>query len=148
MMRAPLLRGQRGFGLFDGVVSLALLAFGMLALTRFETQLGSVANESAQRTQAAALADELLSAMLTDNANVACYTLPAVASPVCGDPIARAATDAWKARVMARLPHATAPTAVVDTVTGRFTVSLSWRHKVVAGDPPRTHQVISDIRAP
>ena len=38
-------------------------AMVMLALTRFETQLGGVANESAQRIQAAALADELLSAM-------------------------------------------------------------------------------------
>ncbi len=147
MMRPPIPRRQHGFGLFDGVVSLALLAFGMLALTRFETQLGSVANESAQRIQAAALADELLSAMLTDNANVACYTLPAVSTPVCADPIARAETDAWKARVMARLPHATAPTARIDVpAAGRFTVTLSWYYK--DSTDPRTHQVQSDYRAP
>ena len=146
MRRQPLPLRRRGFGLFDGVVSLALLAFGMLALTRFETQLGSVANESAQRTQAAVLADELLARMLTDNTNVNCYTLPPVTP--CADPIARAQTDEWKARAMARLPNATAPTATVDAATGRFTVTLSWQHKVVAGDPPRTHQVISDIRAP
>ena len=147
MTRRKLTLLKRGFGLFDGVVSLALLAFGMLALTRFETQLGSVANESAQRIQAAALADELLSAMLTDNANVACYTLPAVTSPACANPIARAATDAWKARVMARLPHATAPTATIDVpAAGRFTVSLSWYHK--DSSDTRTHQVQSDYRAP
>ncbi len=146
MTRGKLTPLKRGFGLFDGVVSLALLAFGMLALTRFETQLGSVANESAQRTQAVVLADELLAAMLTDKTNANCYTLPPVTP--CADPIARAQTDAWKARVMARLPNATAPTAMVDAATGRFTVSLSWRHQVVTGDPPRTHQVISDTRAP
>ena len=146
MRRQPLPLRRRGFGLFDGVVSLALLAFGMLALTRFETQLGSVANESAQRTQAAVLADELLARMLTDNTNFNCYTLPPVTP--CADPIARAQTDEWKARVMARLPNATAPTAMVNAATGSFTVTLSWQHKVVAGDPPRTHQVISDIRAP
>ena len=137
---------QRGFGLFDGVVSLALLAFGMLALTRFETQLGTVANESKQRIQAAALADELLAAMITDKDNPNCYTLPPVTP--CADPIARAQTDAWKARAMARLPNATAPTAIINAATGSFTVTLSWRHTVIAGDPPRTHQVISDTRAP
>ena len=147
MTRRPPPRAQRGFGLFDGVVSLALLAFGMLALTRFETQLGGIANESAQRIQAAALADELLSAMLTDNANVGCYTLPAVSAPACANPNARAETDAWKARVMARLPHASEPTAQVNVpARGRFTVTLSWYYK--DSTEPRTHQVQSDFRAP
>lgn len=145
MRRHPVSRRQFGFGLFDGVVSLALLAFGMLALTRFETQLGAVSNESGQRMQATVLADELLAAMLSDNANVNCYTLPAVTP--CADPIARGRTDAWKARVMARLPHASAPTARVDfPVAGRFTVDLSWYHKDSAD--LRTHQVQSDYRAP
>lgn len=137
-----LLRRQRGFGLFDGVVSLALLAFGMLALTRFETRLGGIANESAQRMHAAALTDELLSAMLTDNANAACYTLPAAGA--CGSPAARALTEAWKVRVMAKLPNASAPTSELTVATGRLTVTLSWYYK----DPAelRTHKVESDVR--
>lgn len=137
-----LLRRQRGFGLFDGVVSLALLAFGMLALTRFETRLGGIANESAQRMHAAALADELLSAMLTDNANAACYTLPAAGG--CGSVTARALTDAWKVRALAKLPHASEPTSTLDVATGRLTVSLSWYYKDAA--ETRTHQVQSDVR--
>jgi type IV pilus assembly protein PilV len=141
-MRPPFSRGQRGFGLFDGIVSLSLLAFGMLALTRFETRLGGIANESTQRTQAAVLADELLNAMLTDNANANCYTLPAVTP--CGSPTARAATDAWKVRVMAKLPHASTPKSEIDAGTGRMTVTLSWYHKDAA--ETRTHQVQSDIR--
>jgi Tfp pilus assembly protein PilV len=145
MTRKPLTPLKRGFGLFDGVVSLALLAFGMLALTRFETQLGTVANQSTQRVQAAAMADELLAAMLTDNTNVNCYTLPAVGT--CADPVARARTNAWSTRVMARLPNASEPTAQVNVpAAGRFTVTVSWYHK----DPAetRTHQVQSDFRAP
>lgn len=139
--RSPL-RRQRGFGLFDGVVSLVLLAFGMLALTRFETRLGGMSNESAQRSQAAALADELLNAMLTDNANANCYTLPA-AGP-CGSPSARALTDAWKARVMGKLPNATAPTSTINAANGRMTVVLSWYYKDAA--ETRVHQVQSDVR--
>jgi Tfp pilus assembly protein PilV len=143
MKHTPLaLRRPRGFGLFDGVVSLALLAFGMLALTRFETRLGAIANESAQRMHAAVLADELLNAMLTDNVNANCYTLPAASG--CGNPTARALTDAWKLRVMARLPHATAPTSTVDAAAGRMTVTLSWYYKDSA--ETRTHQVQSDVR--
>lgn len=137
-------RRVRGFGLFDGMVSLALLAFGMLALTNFEVRLGGIANESAFRTQATVLADELLTSMLIDNANAVCYTLPAEAG--CGNPTARASTDLWAARVMARLPNAAAPTSVRDTVTGRFTVTLSWYHKDSA--EARRHQVQSDFRAP
>lgn len=142
MIRARHGRSQHGFGLFDGVVSLALLAFGMLALTRFEGRLGSLSNESAQRTQAAVLADELLNAMLTDNANANCYTLPAVTP--CANSTARAATDAWKLRVMAKLPNASAPKSEINPATGRITVTLSWYHK--ESTDPRTHKVESDIR--
>jgi type IV pilus assembly protein PilV len=141
MMRPLRSRRQRGFGLFDGVVSLALLGFGMLALTRFEGRLGGIANESAQRMQAAVLADELLNAMLTDNANANCYTLPPVTP--CGSPTARDATDAWKLRVMAKLPNASAPKSEIDVATGRITVTLSYAKDIT---DPRTHQVQSDIR--
>lgn len=142
MIRPPRPPRQRGFGLFDGVVSLSLLAFGMLALTRFEGRLSSIANESSQRTQAAVLADELLNAMLTDNGNANCYTLPAVTP--CGNPTARDSTDAWKARVMARLPHASAPKSEINAATGRITVTLSWYQK--ESTELRTHKVESDIR--
>ena len=137
-------RRQRGFGLFDGVVSLALLAFGMLALTRFELRLGGISNESAQRMTAAVLADELLNAMLTDNDNANCYTLPAVTP--CNVPAARAATDAWLVRVMKRLPNAGSPTSIIGgPAPNRITVTLSWCHKDCPAEN-RTHRVQSDIR--
>lgn len=142
MNHLPLPKRARGFGMFDAVVSLALLGFGMLALTRFEGRLGSVAAESAQRSTAGVLADELLNAMLTDNGNPNCYTLPVVTP--CANANARAATNAWKVRVMARLPNAVAPTVTLnDPAAGRVRVRLSWSKD---GSEFRVHEVQSDFR--
>jgi Tfp pilus assembly protein PilV len=133
---------SRGFGLFDAVVALSLLAFGLLALVRFQTKLSAQANESSQRANAAVLAEELLSSMLVDIGNANCYTLPAVTP--CANPEARAATDAWQVRALARLPHASGVTSVVDAATSRITVTLNWYHQDAS--EARKHEVSSDIR--
>lgn len=135
-------RPQRGFALFDGVVALALLGFGMLALVRMEGRLAGSANEATQRHAASLLTDELLNAMLVDNANANCYTLPAAGA--CGNATARAATDAWGVRALATLPHATSATSTIDAPTSRITVRLTWYYKDIA--ETRTHEVSSDIR--
>ncbi|WP_284619666.1 type IV pilus modification PilV family protein [Aquabacterium humicola] len=138
----PPLRSQRGFGLFDSVVALSLLGFGLLALVRMEGNLAGQSTEAAQRLTASQLADELLNSMLVDNANPNCYTLPAAGA--CGNATARAMTDAWKVRALARLPHATSVTSTYNAATGRLTVQLAWYYKQ-AGEA-RTHEVISDVR--
>lgn len=133
---------QRGFGLFDAVVALTLLAFGLLAMVRFQGKLAGQANESQQRMAASVLADELLNSMLVDNTNFNCYTLPAV-SP-CANATARDATDAWKVRALATLPGAATATSTVDAATGRMKVTLTWYYK--DSTDPRKHEVSSDIR--
>lgn len=142
MNRRPPLRLQRGFGLFDSVVALSLLGFGLLALVRMEANLAGQSTEAAQRLAASQLADELLNSMLVDNANPNCYTLPAAGA--CGNAAARTMTDAWQVRALARLPHATAATSTYDAATGRLTVRLTWYYK--HSTETHTHEVISDAR--
>jgi len=80
----------RGFTLLDALIALAILAFGMLALTGFQTKLVAQGTEAQHRVDATAFADELLNTMLVDNLNSGCYTLPAAGA--CASPVARAST--------------------------------------------------------
>lgn len=140
-------RSQRGVSLFDGIAALAILAFGLLALTRFQSKLVSQASEAQLRMTASQLADELLNTMLIDNANAACYTLPAAGG--CGSADATSRANEWKARVMAALPGATAPTSTLNAGNGRLTVTLTWQWNTKEGSSTaetRTHTVISDTR--
>ena len=77
-MRKPPVRLQltRGVGLLDALVALALLAFGLLGMTRLQARMVAQATESQTRMTALQLGDELLNSALVDTANAACYTLP------------------------------------------------------------------------
>lgn len=115
----------RGFSLIDALIALALLSFGLVALTRFQGRLVQGATDAQSRSTANRLADELIAMALVDPGNLNCYTLPAAG--VCPNAAARAATTAWSARTTAALPGATSPTA---TVAGtRFTVIVGWTSK-------------------
>lgn len=134
---------QRGIGLFDALIAMVILSFGMLAMTRFQTRLVGNATEAQSRLTAAALADELLNTAMVDGAlaNRTCYTLP----PQGGCPVAAAAarTQDWASRVAASLSQAAA-SSVYDAGTGRMTVTIQWTGKGT-GDT-RNLEVISDVR--
>lgn len=118
-------RRGRGFSLIDALIALALLSFGLAALTRFQGRLVQGMTDAQSRSTANRMADELIAMALVDPANLNCYTLPAVGA--CGNASARAATTAWSARATAALPGAATPTA---TVAGtRFTVVMGWTSK-------------------
>ena len=76
---------MRGIGLIDALIALAILSFGMLALTRFQGRMVSQTTEAQSRSTAMRLADELMSTALVDPANLACYTMPATG--VCGSAV-------------------------------------------------------------
>lgn len=141
---------QRGVGLFDGLIGLAILAFGLMALTGFQTRLVAQSTEAQHRMVASQLADELLNTALIDGAaNTACYVLPATGTcpPASGD-VALAYTTAWKARALNALPGAIDP-VIATAASGRLTVTLQWTWTSKDGSTPaetRTHTVISDPR--
>lgn len=116
-----------GLGLIDGLVALAILSFGLLGLARFQAGLIAQTTEAQGRMVAAQLADELLSTMLIDRGNGACYTLPAAG--VCSSASATAMATEWQARALAALPGSPAASSAMDAATQRFTVMLRWTGK-------------------
>ncbi len=131
----------RGVGLIDALIALAILSFGLLALTRFQGRLTAQATDAQSRAIANRLADELMGTALVDlPANLACYSFPAAGA--CGNATARANTTAWAARVLTSLPGAQAATATVNGT--RFTVVLGWRSKDT--DEVRQLTAVTDVQ--
>lgn len=133
-------RNARGVGLLDALIALAILAFGLIGMTRMQTGLVRQATESEHRLVAAQLGDELLSTMRVDVDNVDCYRLPA--GGVCASAEAKARADDWKARALAALPGS--PTATAVLAGDRMLVTLTWTGRVA--DDARKLEVTTDAR--
>jgi type IV pilus assembly protein PilV len=131
---------SRGVGLFDALIALAILAFGLLGMTKMQTGLVRQASESQARMTAVQLADELLSTALVDVDNAACYTMPAAGN--CASDVASARTEDWAARVSAALPGTVTAGSVL--ANQRLTVTLGWTGK--ESDEARTLEVTTDVR--
>jgi Tfp pilus assembly protein PilV len=145
MRRAPAptpSRPRRGSALLDGLIALAILAFGMLAMTRFQGRLVAQATDAQLRQTASELASELVSTVLVDGANAACYTLPQAGA--CTNADAKTRTESWKARVTGTLPGAADPTSTLDAATGRLTIVLGWTDK--GASDARTLTTVTDVR--
>jgi type IV pilus assembly protein PilV len=136
--------GLRGLGLLDALIALAILAFGLLALTQLQSRLVASSTESQARLAATQMADELVSLALADPdaGNAGCYTLPAAGA--CGSAGARTLTDNWRTDTLARLPGTGSATATYDAATGQLTVTLGWTGK--ASDEARSLAIVTDIR--
>jgi Tfp pilus assembly protein PilV len=143
-MRQPSarLRLSRGVGLLDALVAMAILAFGLLGMTRLQTRMVAQATETQHRMTAMQLSDELLNTALVDTANAACYTVPQVGA--CGTPAAKARGTDWETRSKASLPGTPTAGAVLDAATGRMTVTLTWTGK--ESQETRTLVAVTDVR--
>jgi type IV pilus assembly protein PilV len=133
-------RATRGVGLIDALIALAILAFGLLALTRFQGRMLAQTTEVQSRWLAMQLADELLSTALVDGPNLACYSVPAAG--VCNNATAKANTAAWAARAIDALPGAS--TALATVAGTGLTVTLTWTGK--DSQDPRQLTVQTDVQ--
>lgn len=131
---------KRGIGLIEALVALAILAFGLLGLTRFQTRLIAQGTEAQERLTAVQLGDELLSTVIVDVGNAACYTLPQVGA--CGSAPAAARTAAWATRVAASLPGTVTTTAAL--VGNQLNLAITWTSRQT-GDI-RALQATTDVR--
>jgi type IV pilus assembly protein PilV len=136
---------QAGVGLLDALIALAILAFGLLALTQMQTRLAAAVTESSARLLATQMADELASRALVDPEpnNVGCYTIPL--SAPCGNAAASGLTTAWLDTLPGRMPG-TAPTATATytAASGQLEVQIRWTGK--GSTEPRTISVVTDVR--
>ncbi len=140
--RRPGWRRNRGVGLLDGLIALAILGFGLLAMTRFQSRLVAQSTEAQQRMVAMQFGDELLTTALVDTANAACYTLPQQGS--CSSIAASARADDWKLRALAAMPPSSTAASVLDIGTQRLSVTITWAGK--HADETRTFVMVTDVR--
>ena len=118
---------QRGIGLLEGLIAVAILSFGLLGLARFQSGLIAQSTEAQGRMLASQFADELLNTVLVDTANAGCYTLPQAGG--CASAAATARASDWRTRALAALPGDDEAGSVLDAATQRFTVTLRWTGK-------------------
>ena len=140
MKRSPPRLRSLGIGLIDALIALAILSFGLLGMTRMQTNLVRQATESQARMTAVQLGDELLSTALVDVDNAACYTVPAAGA--CNSDAAQERTEDWEARVLAALSGDAEVASVL--ADDRLTVTITWTGKE-SGDT-RTLEVTTDVR--
>jgi Tfp pilus assembly protein PilV len=133
---------RRGSGLFDGLIALAILAFGMLAMTRFQGRLMAQTTEAQSRQVATQFSSELLATVLVDTPNAACYTLPQVGA--CTNAAASTRASDWATRAAAALPGTVTSSATLDAGTGRMTVLLTWTGK--DSNDTRRMETVTDVR--
>jgi len=134
-------RRPRGVGLLDAMIALAILAFGLLGMTRLQTNLVRQSTDSQTRLTAVQLGDELLSTVLVDAGNAACYTIPAAG--VCASATAASAATLWYADVQTSLPGYSSATSVL--AGDQLTVTIQWTDRT-DGNETRTLQVTTDVR--
>lgn len=138
---------QRGVGLLDALIALAILAFGMLAMMGLHARVLAQGTESQSRIIATQIADQLLAMAVIDPTHANCYTHNPVADACPAAQPARTATASWAADAAARLPGFTRATS--QLAGDRLTVTLAWTGKSVQeGQRPDTHQIVmtSDVR--
>jgi type IV pilus assembly protein PilV len=112
-MHTTPLKQQRGATIFEILVSVLILSFGILALVGLQARSLSAASDAKYRVEATNYADAIIGQMWADRANLAQY--PAFATPEAA---------AWRTQVMNGLPGATAP---VITVNGTMvSVQVNW----------------------
>ena len=133
---------RRGVGLIDGLIALAILAFGMLAMTRFQGRMLAQTTEAQSRQVATQMTSELLATVLVDGTNAACYTLPQTGA--CTNNAAKTRAADWATRVAGALPGTPSATATLDAGTGRMTVVVNWTGKD-SGDARRM-ETVTDVR--
>ena len=139
MLRRP---RQRGIGLIDALIALAILCFGLLAVTRLQGRMVTSTTDAQLRQTAVQLADELLSTAIVDVDNAACYTLPQAGT--CGNAGAKTRTTEWATRVGAALPGSVTSTVALNTATGQMTLNIGWTGK--ESSEARQLQVVTDVR--
>lgn len=140
-------RHQRGMGLLEPLIAIAILSFGILGLARYQASMVSQTTDSQARAMATMLSEDLLTQVRVDLDNAACYTRPA--SGTCPSEFALAQAQAWEGRAKTALPGFVAATASMPDAT-KFRVTLQWTSKAfkdAAGVfDTRTHEVTTDVR--
>lgn len=119
---------QAGAALIESLVSLVLLAFGVLGVLRMSATIVEANVQSRERIEATFLAEQLVGMVLADPANAPCYAVNA--SLTCGNTTAAANATTWASQVANTLPGVTSTINLPRgsyTADGTFSITVSWR---------------------
>lgn len=122
-------RKQRGASLVEVMVSVLLFLFGILGLIGLQGRMGSASTDAQLRGEATNLADQLISQMWLDQANLSQY---AVASGSCSSSSNTYCTQ-WLSLVEETLPGGAATVTVAGNavqVEVQWKVASSTLHRV------------------
>lgn len=139
--KASVRKKQRGAGLLEALIAMAVLSVGVLGIAQFQMGMLAQTTDSQARLTASALADELLTLMRVDTDNANCYTLPQ--SGTCTSPAAQALAEEWAERAEAQLPGFVSATSARD---GDFQLLVTLRWTSKAFSETRQLEVRTDAR--
>jgi len=140
---------MQGVMLLEALIAILVFSIGILAVVGMQGVAIKTVTDAKYRSEAAFLANDLLSQMWSDTASLGAgsYEYP-------GSGTVPAKLTAWKARVDARLPGTASaePSVAVTNVTaqgGTVKIVIQWRlpEEVNRGLPPHNHTVLSSVYA-
>ncbi len=131
-------RRQHGVSMIELLVALVIFAFGMLGMAGLQTRALQYGQSSLHRSQATALADDLIDRLRTDRTTAVTASSAwntdfiNTAASITGTTFADTDLKDWKTQVEALLPSGAAKIEI--TVGGDVTVTLRWDESRVSTD--------------
>ena len=106
--------------LIEALIGIFIFSIGILAVIAMQGRAIAQVSDAKYRIDASFLANEVISRIWVDRANLAAYTHPGGTSPQLA---------AWLGKVDAALPGTAAnpPTIAVNAATGQVTVTVRWQ---------------------
>jgi type IV pilus assembly protein PilV len=131
--------------LLEALIAILIFSIGILAVVGLQAVSIKNVTDSKHRTEAAFLANNLLSQMWTDAGNIASYAYP-------GSGGVPTRLTGWVGQVNTRLPAATAVPPIV-TITGAsaagatVTIQVRWQlpEERSKGLPPHNYTVVTSV---
>ncbi len=122
---------QHGMVLIEALVGILIFSIGILAMLGMQAVGVQTTVDAKYRSDAAFLANQIVSQMWVNQANLASYDTTGGSY---------APRDSWVAQVQSSLPHATGANAPTIAVAGQqVTVTVFWQKP---GDPTVSRQTV------
>jgi type IV pilus assembly protein PilV len=136
---------EGGVMLLEALIAILIFSIGILAVVGLQAVSIKNVTDSKHRTEAAFLANKLLSQMWTDAGNIASYAYP-------GSGGVPTRLTGWVGQVNTRLPAATTVPPIV-TITGpsatgaTVTIQVRWQlpEEQSQGLPPHKYTVVASV---
>ena len=136
--RPPFKKSEAGFGMIELLVSLLILAIGLLGLASLQTTGLAQTAEVRNRSQAILLADDLLERIRSNRESLDSYAVAKGNLPACNsafeianNSVATDDTNEWKNSLACLLPNGNGS---VVGVNGVVTIEVVWADNSAAGN--------------